>query len=439
VGEKQAEHGCRLHPCAGAQVIFQVSLSLSLSDAASSPLPSLLVTIGRYSEITEEEKKDWAHKVNDKNGMPIYEVEYKGEVQRFTPEEVTAVMLRKMKETTESESLSPSSCSCSFLFGSADCPCLPLFASSLCAAVYLGVTVKEVALSVPLRATEEYKKALIDSADKAGLKVTALVKEPVASLLSFGIGQSPEQFFVDRNILVFDLGGNFLDITLVASFGGLYEILYSSSEKMGGKAYDQKLTEHFAKEFERKNKAEIRSNAKALSKLRFVAENTRRTLSNSPAAQISVESLHDGVDFHSSINRSMFDMVTGPLNRGSLAAIQKGLDASNLTPADIQEVILVGGGTSMLGVQKMIEAFFPDSTIRKDVAPEEYVACGVAFEGKTPRLSCFAYRRALPHSLLSCQPPFSPIAVRASMTNLRRRRSLAPLECPTARVTWFPC
>jgi heat shock protein 1/8 len=298
-----------------------------------------------YDEV--EHEKDWSHQIINKDGKPYYEVQYKGQTVRYSAVEMTSFMFKRMKEVAEA---------------------------------YLGISVDEVALNVPFGASEAYKKDLLDSAAKAHLKVLALVKDPIASLLAFGIGQSPEEFETDRNILVFDLGGLYLNITLIASFGGLFEIVKAEQHKIGGKDFDHKLMEHFAKEFKRKTKADLDGNHKALLKLRYASENTKRSLSSSATAHISVESLHDGLDFSGTINRSMFDMVVGPLTRQCMGIVQSVLDEVKLEPDSINEVLLVGGSTAMQTIQTYLEALFPNSKFQKDISPDEIVATGITFE-----------------------------------------------------------
>jgi len=300
--------------------------------------------LGRNFEELVHHTKRWPFKLVEKDGQPAVEVEYKDQTVLFTPEEITGFMIKRMKETAES---------------------------------FLGVAIHEAVLTVPAHFTPKQRQAIRDAAAKADLKVLRLINEPTATALAFNAGQAIDK---DQIIVVVDIGAS-LNVTVLASYGGIYQIIKHHHEPgVGGREFDQKLVGHFSTEFKRKSKLDISDNPKSLTKLGLAAEMTKRSLSQSPQSPISVESLHEGEDLRSSINRTLFDVLIGPVVAKVIAVIEKTLTEANVTKSEIDQVIVAGGSSSVTKIMNTLTQYFEGIEVKRDVFPEETAAAGAAIE-----------------------------------------------------------
>ncbi|ORX64665.1 HSP70-domain-containing protein, partial [Basidiobolus meristosporus CBS 931.73] len=291
-----------------------------------------------------------ASKITEKDGVAAFEVNYKDAEAKFTAKEITSKFFVTLKQTAEN---------------------------------YLGKTVDGVVMAVPSYFTEKQNEELKQAVEAAGLHILQLIHEPTAAALAYNLGQNASRKDADdKTVLVADLGGHNLDLTLLAARGGVYTVLGSGQDhELGGKNFDEALVNHFAAEFKRKNNIDISSNKRALNKLRAACEITKRTLSSAASAPCSVESLAEGLDFHSNINRMRFEMLCNKLFSQFLNAVEKVLEDNKLQASQIDEVLLVGGSTRIPKLQLKLRDVFPESTVvRTDVEADEAIAIGCALQ-----------------------------------------------------------
>jgi L1 cell adhesion molecule like protein len=288
----------------------------------------------------------WPFQVVNANNKPKVQVEYKGENKQFFPEEISSMVLSKMKEIAES---------------------------------YLGETVKDAVVTVPAYFNDAQRQATKDAGAIAGLNVLRIVNEPTAAALAYGLqkkGQSGE-----RNVLIFDLGGGTFDVSVLQIDEGMFEVKSTAGDThLGGEDFDNRLVDHFATEFERKHKKNLRANKRALRRLRTACERAKRTLSASAQATLEIDALFDGVDFYTKISRARFEELCGDLFRATLTPVERAIQDAKLDKSQIHDVVLVGGSTRIPKVQKMLSDFFNGKELNKSIHPDEAVAYGAAIQ-----------------------------------------------------------
>ena len=295
-------------------------------------------------------KRDMAHwpfKVISDASKPKIQVEYKGELKTFNPEEISAMVLIKMKETAEA---------------------------------YLGHSVKDAVITVPAYFNDSQRQATKDAGVIAGLNVQRIINEPTAAAIAYGLnnkkGQSGE-----NNVLIFDLGGGTFDVSILSIEDGIFEVKATAGDThLGGEDFDNRLVDYFVKEFQRKHKKDITSNKRALRRLRTACERAKRTLSASAQANIEIDSLYEGIDFYSSITRARFEELCADLFRSTLEPVEKALRDAKMDKSSIQEIVLVGGSTRIPKVQKLLSDFFNGKELNKSINPDEAVAYGAAVQ-----------------------------------------------------------
>lgn len=269
---------------------------------------------------------------------------YKGENKTFSPEQISSMVLTKMKETAEA---------------------------------YLGEKVTDAVVTVPAYFNDAQRQATKDAGSIAGLNVLRIINEPTAASLAYGIDNKKE----DTNILIFDCGGGTHDVSVLNIDDGVFEVRATvGNSHLGGEDFDNTLMEHFMGEFKRKNKKDISKNKRAIRRLKTACERAKRTLSNSANASIEVDSLYEGMDFYTSITRAKFEMLCDRLFRDALEPVEKVLRDSKLDKGKIDEVILVGGSTRIPKIQKMLSDFFNGKELNKSINPDEAVAYGAAVQ-----------------------------------------------------------
>jgi len=305
--------------------------------------------IGRKynDETVQKDKKLWPFKVINDNTKPKVEVEYKYEKKVFSPEEISSMVLTKMKETAEA---------------------------------YLGQTVKDAVITVPAYFNDAQRQATKDAGVISGLNVLRIINEPTAAAIAYGLDKK-KQNNAEKNVLIFDLGGGTFDVSILSIDDGVFEVKSTAGDThLGGEDFDNRLVEHFVKEFQRKNKKDISSNKRAIRRLRTACERAKRTLSASAQANIEIDSLFEGIDFYTSISRARFEELCADLFRGTLDPVEKALRDAKMDKSSIDELVLVGGSTRIPKVQKLLTDFFNGKELNKTINPDEAVAYGAAVQ-----------------------------------------------------------
>jgi heat shock protein 1/8 len=303
--------------------------------------------IGRkFDESTvQSDIKLWPFKVVNSSGKPKIEVEFKNEKKTFSPEEISSMVLIKMKETAES---------------------------------YLGTSVRNAVITVPAYFNDSQRQATKDAGAIAGLNVLRIINEPTAAALAYGLDKKLKG---EQNVLIYDLGGGTFDVSVLTISDGLFEVKSTNGNThLGGEDFDNNLVQHFVAEFKRKNNKDLSKNQKALRRLRTACERAKRTLSSSAEATLEIDSLHEGVDFYSKITRARFEELNMDLFKSTLQPVEQALKDAKLSKRDINEIVLVGGSTRIPKIQKLLEDFFNGKTLNKSINPDEAVAYGAAVQ-----------------------------------------------------------
>ena len=301
----------------------------------------------RYDDPTvQADMKHWPFSVVSDAGKPKIKVEYKGELKTFSPEEISSMVLVKMKETAEA---------------------------------YLGQKVNDAVITVPAYFNDSQRQATKDAGVIAGLNVLRVINEPTAAAIAYGLDKKDRSG--EKNILIFDLGGGTFDVSVLAIEEGIFEVKSTAGDThLGGEDFDNRMVNHFIEEFKRKYKKDLSTNKRAVRRLRTACERAKRTLSASAQANIEIDSLHEGVDFYSSITRARFEELCADLFRGTLEPVEKALRDAKLDKGQIDEIVLVGGSTRIPKVQKLLQDFFNGKELNKSINPDEAVAYGAAVQ-----------------------------------------------------------
>ena len=295
----------------------------------------------------QADMKHWPFKVVNVGGKPKLEVEYKNEVKQFTPEEISAMVLTKMKETAEA---------------------------------YLGYKVKDAVVTVPAYFNDSQRQATKDAGVIAGLNITRIINEPTAAAIAYGLDKK-KGAKGEKNILIFDLGGGTFDVSILSIDEGIFEVKSTAGDThLGGEDFDNRMVDHFVQEFKRKHKKDISGNKRALRRLRSACERAKRTLSSAAQANIEIDSLFEGMDYYTSITRARFEELCSDLFKGTLEPVEKALRDSKLDKSSIDELVLVGGSTRIPKVQKLLTDFFNGKEVNKSINPDEAVAYGAAVQ-----------------------------------------------------------
>ncbi|KAJ4271619.1 Hsp70 chaperone [Fusarium torreyae] len=293
----------------------------------------------------QADMKHFPFKIVDKGGKPNIEVEFKGEQKTFTPEEISAMILTKMRETAES---------------------------------YLGETVNNAVVTVPAYFNDSQRQATKDAGLIAGLNVLRIINEPTAAAIAYGLDKKVEG---ERNVLIFDLGGGTFDVSLLTIEEGIFEVKSTAGDThLGGEDFDNRLVNHFVNEFKRKHKKDLSSNVRALRRLRTACERAKRTLSSSAQTSIEIDSLFEGIDFYTSITRARFEELCQDLFRSTIQPVDRVLTDAKIDKSLVHEIVLVGGSTRIPRVQKLITDYFNGKEPNKSINPDEAVAYGAAVQ-----------------------------------------------------------
>ncbi|KAL4730248.1 Hsp70 chaperone [Fusarium chlamydosporum] len=293
----------------------------------------------------QADMKHFPFKIVDKGGKPNIEVEFKGETKTFTPEEISAMILTKMRETAES---------------------------------YLGETVNNAVVTVPAYFNDSQRQATKDAGLIAGLNVLRIINEPTAAAIAYGLDKKVEG---ERNVLIFDLGGGTFDVSLLTIEEGIFEVKSTAGDThLGGEDFDNRLVNHFVNEFKRKHKKDLSTNVRALRRLRTACERAKRTLSSSAQTSIEIDSLFEGIDFYTSITRARFEELCQDLFRSTIQPVDRVLTDAKIDKSLVHEIVLVGGSTRIPRVQKLITDYFNGKEPNKSINPDEAVAYGAAVQ-----------------------------------------------------------
>ncbi|EEU47993.1 uncharacterized protein NECHADRAFT_65752 [Fusarium vanettenii 77-13-4] len=293
----------------------------------------------------QADMKHFPFKIIDKGGKPIIEVEFKGEQKTFTPEEISSMVLTKMRETAES---------------------------------YLGETVNNAVVTVPAYFNDSQRQATKDAGLIAGLNVLRIINEPTAAAIAYGLDKKIEG---ERNVLIFDLGGGTFDVSLLTIEEGIFEVKSTAGDThLGGEDFDNRLVNHFVNEFKRKHKKDLSTNVRALRRLRTACERAKRTLSSSAQTSIEIDSLFEGIDFYTSITRARFEELCQDLFRSTIQPVDRVLGDAKIDKSLVHEIVLVGGSTRIPRVQKLITDYFNGKEPNKSINPDEAVAYGAAVQ-----------------------------------------------------------
>jgi len=305
--------------------------------------------IGRkYSDSTvQADMKHWPFKVVQREGdKPYISVVYKGETKYFAPEEISAMVLIKMKEIAEA---------------------------------YLGEKVKHAVVTVPAYFNDSQRQATKDAGAIAGLKVERIINEPTAAAIAYGLDKKSGK---EKNILIFDLGGGTFDVSLLTIEEGIFEVKATAGDThLGGEDFDNRMVNYFVAEFKKKFKMDLTESARAVRRLRTACERAKRTLSSSMQASIEIDSLHEGQDFYTNISRAKFEELCLDLFKSTIDPVEKVLRDAKMSKGDIHEVVLVGGSTRIPKVQQLLQDFFNGKELNKSINPDEAVAYGAAVQG----------------------------------------------------------
>merc|ERR1712038_555068 len=257
------------------------------------------------------------------------------------PEEVSSMVLTKMKETAEN---------------------------------YLGKEVKHAVITVPAYFNDAQRQSTKDAGTISGMNVLRIINEPTAAAIAYGLDKKTE-----KNILVYDLGGGTFDVSLLTIADGVFEVVSTNGDThLGGEDFDQRVMEHFMKLIKKKTGKDIRNDVRAVQKLRREVEKAKRALSTAHQTKVEVESLYDGQDFSETLTRAKFEELNMDLFRSTMKPVKKVLEDADIGKKEVDEVVLVGGSTRIPKIQNLVKEFFNDKEPNRGINPDEAVAFGAA-------------------------------------------------------------
>ncbi|KAJ2636828.1 ATPase with role in protein import into the ER [Coemansia sp. RSA 1286] len=345
------EQGSRITP---SWVAFTADGERLIGDAAKNQAPSnpentifdakRLIGLRYDDKEVKRDMKHWPFEVTNKDGKPNFRVDVKGDKRTFSPEEISAMVLGKMKEIAES---------------------------------YLNTKVTHAVVTVPAYFNDAQRQATKDAGAIAGLNVLRIVNEPTAAAIAYGLDKKGKE----RHILVYDLGGGTFDVSVLAIDNGIFEVLATSGDThLGGEDFDNKVVDHFVQLFKKKTGKDARTDKKAMGKFKREAEKAKRTLSSQMSVRVEIESLHDGEDFSETITRAKFEELNNNMFKRTLKPVKQVLEDAGIAKSKIDDIVLVGGSTRIPKVQKILEDFFDGKKPTKGINPDEAVAYGAAVQ-----------------------------------------------------------
>ena len=296
-------------------------------------------------EKVQSDMKHFSYNVINKGGKPFIEVDVKGETKVFAPEEISSMVLSKMKEIAEA---------------------------------YLGEKVTDAVITVPAYFNDSQRQATKDAGVIAGLNVLRIINEPTAAAIAYGLDKKQAG---EKNVLIFDCGGGTFDVSILTIEESIFEVKATAGDThLGGEDFDTMLVEHFMEEFKRKHKKDLSDSKRSIRRLRTACESAKRTLSSSTVANIEIDSLFEGIDFNSTITRAKFENLCDSLFRKTMVPVEQVLRDSKLSKNQIHDVVLVGGSTRIPKIQQLLSEFFNGKELCKSINPDECVAYGAAVQ-----------------------------------------------------------
>lgn len=293
----------------------------------------------------QADKKLLPFDVVPKDEKPYVQVKINDDVKTFAPEEISAMVLGKMRTTAEA---------------------------------FLGAEVKNAVVTVPAYFNDAQRQATKDAGTISGMTVQRIINEPTAAAIAYGMDKKEGE----KNILVFDLGGGTFDVTLLTIDNGVFEVLATNGDThLGGEDFDQRVMQYFMKMIKKKDGVDISSDKRAVQKLRREVERVKRALSNQHQARLEIESLYDGIDFSETLTRARFEELNLDLFKKTLGPVGKVLEDSDLSKSDVDELVLVGGSTRIPKVQSLLKDYFGGKEPSRGINPDEAVAYGAAVQG----------------------------------------------------------
>ncbi|ENN70597.1 hypothetical protein YQE_12772, partial [Dendroctonus ponderosae] len=307
----------------------------------------------------QQDMKLWPFTVVSDKGKPKIRVEFKGETKTFAPEEISSMVLTKMKDTAEA---------------------------------YLGKSASDAVITVPAYFNDSQRQATKDAGTIAGINVLRIINEPTAAALAYGLDKNLKG---EKNVLIFDLGGGTFDVSILTiDEGSLFEVKATAGDThLGGEDFDNRLVNYFCEEFKRKYKKDLGNNPRALRRLRTAAERAKRTLSSSTEASLEIDALFEGVDFYTKISRARFEELNADLFKSTLAPVEKALKDTGMDKASIHDVrtgiVLLtfllqflekslGGSTRIPKIQSLLQNYFNGKSLNLSINPDEAIAYGAA-------------------------------------------------------------
>jgi heat shock protein 5 len=303
--------------------------------------------IGRKftDDTVQKDIKLLPYDIKSKDGKPYVEVDVKGERKQYAPEEVSAMILGKMKEIAES---------------------------------FLGRKIANAVVTVPAYFNDAQRQATKDAGTISSLNVMRIINEPTAAAIAYGLDKKGGE----KNILVFDLGGGTFDVTVLTIDNGVFEVVATNGDThLGGEDFDQRVMEYMMKIFKRKHKKDMSKDKRSIQKLRREVERAKRALSSTSSARVEIEALFDGVDFSETLTRARFEELNMDLFKKTLGPVKKVMEDSSFKKTQIDEIVLVGGSTRIPKVKTLIKDFFNGKEPNTGINPDEAVAFGAAVQG----------------------------------------------------------
>lgn len=304
----------------------------------------------RFDDVgVQMDLRHWPFHVINENGKPKIIVEHKGEKKKFAPEEISSMVLFRMRQVAEA---------------------------------YLGVKVDKAVITVPAYFNDSQRQATRAAATIAGLEVLRITNEPTAAALAYGLERDTKG---DKNVLVYDLGGGTFDVSVLSigenEEGTIYEVKATAGNtRLGGEDFDNRLVAYFAEDFRKKYGTDIIGNARATRRLKAASERAKRFLTSATEATVEVESLCDGIDYQGKITRALFEELCSDLFQDTLEPVQQALDDAKIQKSDIEDIILIGGSTRIPKIRRMLSEFFDGRTLTTSINPDEAVALGAAIQ-----------------------------------------------------------
>merc|ERR1712170_263862 len=293
----------------------------------------------------QHDKKFLPYSIVEKDTKPYIRSEVQGDTKSFAPEEISAMVLTKMKQVAEN---------------------------------YLGETVKNAVVTVPAYFNDAQRQSTKDAGNISGLNIARIINEPTAAAIAFGLDKSKGE----TNILVFDLGGGTFDVSILTIDSGIFEVVSTSGDThLGGEDFDQRVMDYFMKLYKKKTGKDVRKNDRTVQKLRREVEKAKRALSSAHQAKVEIESFFEGEDFSETLTRAKFEELNMDLFRKTMVPVKKVIEDADMEKDEIDEIVLVGGSTRIPKIQQLVEEYFGGKEPSRGINPDEAVAYGAAVQG----------------------------------------------------------